>query len=433
MKGSTSKKPYVSTGVKYLSPEWETERHKLGIGGSEAAAIAGLNPYSSAFTVYWDKLGKSEPIEISEAMRQGSDLEEYVAKRFCEATGKKVRKCEYMLQSAEHPFMIADVDRFVVGENAILECKTSRNASNYSYEDANNIPAYQLVQCLHYMSVVGAEKAYRKAVDHLTRLLVEDNAIVLNAISGHDRRDATSLARKTPDFASEIGKGAKGLRVGLPKEFFAEGISPQVKDAVLHAAHVFAQLGAQVQEVSMPSIPHALSAYYIISSAEASSNLARFDGIRYGYRAKDFDDITDLYLKSRSEGFGKEVKRRIMLGTFALSSGYYDAYYKKALQVRSLVTADFRKVFEQNDFILSPVAPTPAYKIGEKSADPLEMYMGDAYSVPVNIAGVPALSLPCGKTETGLPIGCQLIGAAFSEPLLYRAGAALEEALKERM
>ena len=160
MKGNTTKKPYVSTGVKYLSPEWETERHKLGIGGSEAAAIAGLNPYSSAFTVYWDKLGKSEPIEISEAMRQGSDLEEYVAKRFCEATGKKVRKCEYMLQSAEYPFMIADVDRFVVGENAILECKTSRNDSNYSYEDANNIPAYQLVQCLHYMSVVGAEKAY---------------------------------------------------------------------------------------------------------------------------------------------------------------------------------------------------------------------------------------------------------------------------------
>ncbi len=277
--------------------------------------------------------------------------------------------------------------------------------------------------------------AFASSLDQIGPLTgtVEDNAIVLNAISGHDRRDATSLARKTPDFASEIGKGAKGLRVGLPKEFFAEGISPQVKDAVLHAAHVFAQLGAQVQEVSMPSIPHALSAYYIISSAEASSNLARFDGIRYGYRAKDFDDITDLYLKSRSEGFGKEVKRRIMLGTFALSSGYYDAYYKKALQVRSLVTADFRKVFEQNDFILSPVAPTPAYKIGEKSADPLEMYMGDAYSVPVNIAGVPALSLPCGKTETGLPIGCQLIGAAFSEPLLYRAGAALEEALKERM
>ena len=160
MKGSIAKKTYVSTGVKYLSPEWENKRHKLGIGGSEAAAIAGLNPYSSAFTVYWDKVGKGEPMEVSEGMRQGTDLEEYVAKRFCEATGKKVRKCEYMLQSAENPFMIADVDRFVVGENAILECKTSLNRSGYSYEDANNIPAYQLVQCLHYMSVVGAEKAY---------------------------------------------------------------------------------------------------------------------------------------------------------------------------------------------------------------------------------------------------------------------------------
>lgn len=183
----------------------------------------------------------------------------------------------------------------------------------------------------------------------------------------------------------------------------------------------------------MPSIPHALSAYYIISSAEASSNLARFDGIRYGYRAKEFDDITDLYLKSRSEGFGAEVKRRIMLGTFALSSGYYDAYYKKAQQVRSLVTADFNRVFETCDVILSPVAPTPAYKLGEKSADPLEMYMGDAYSVPVNIAGVPALSLPCGKTAAGLPVGCQLIGKVFSEPLLYQVGAALESARKERM
>lgn len=160
MKGSIAKKTYVSTGVKYLSPEWENKRHKLGIGGSEAAAIAGLNPYSSAFTVYWDKVGKGEPMEVSEGMRQGTDLEEYVAKRFCEATGKRVRKCEYMLQSAEYPFMIADVDRFVVGENAILECKTSLNRSGYSYEDANNIPAYQLVQCLHYMSVVGAEKAY---------------------------------------------------------------------------------------------------------------------------------------------------------------------------------------------------------------------------------------------------------------------------------
>lgn len=197
MKGSMAKKPYVSTGVKYLSPEWETERHKLGIGGSEAAAIAGLNPYSSAFTVYWDKLGKSEPIEISEAMRQGSDLEEYVAKRFCEATGKKVRKCEYMLQSAEYPFMIADVDRFVVGENAILECKTSLNRSGYSYEGANNIPAYQLVQCLHYMSVVGAEKAYLA-----TLVFGKDfNIVEINAVDYKD--DIASLIQIEKRFWEE--------------------------------------------------------------------------------------------------------------------------------------------------------------------------------------------------------------------------------------
>lgn len=262
---------------------------------------------------------------------------------------------------------------------------------------------------------------------------VADNAVVLNAISGHDSRDATSLVREKTDFSADIGKGAAGLRIGMPQEFFGEGISPEVRTAVEDAAKLYESLGAHVETVSMPSIPHALAAYYIISGAEASSNLARFDGIRYGYRAKDFDDITDLYLKSRSQGFGSEVKRRIMLGTFALSSGYYDAYYKKAQQVRSLVAADFDRVFETCDCILSPVAPTPAYKIGEKSGDPLEMYMGDAYSVPVNIAGVPALSLPCGKTADGLPVGCQLIGGAFSETLLYRAGAALEDALRERM
>lgn len=276
--------------------------------------------------------------------------------------------------------------------------------------------------------------AFASSLDQIGPLTrtVADNAIVFNAISGHDKRDATSLPREKVDASAEIGKGVKGLKVGLPKEFFTEGIFPEVKAAVENAAKLYEALGAKIETVSMPSIPHALSAYYIISGAEASSNLARFDGIRYGYRAKDFDDITDLYLKSRSQGFGQEVKRRIMLGTFALSSGYYDAYYKKAQQVRSLVAADFDHAFEICDFILSPVAPSPAYKIGEKSGDPLEMYMGDAYSVPVNIAGVPALSLPCGKTKEGLPIGCQLIGKAFSEPLLYRAGAALEEALKER-
>lgn len=256
---------------------------------------------------------------------------------------------------------------------------------------------------------------------------VRDNAAVLNLIAGHDKRDATSLPREWGDLSAEIGKGVKGIRIGLPKEFFAEGISDDVKDAVLKAAERYEKMGAVIKEVSMPAVPNALAAYYVISSAEASSNLARFDGVRYGYRTEEFEDVTDLYKKSRSEGFGAEVKRRIMLGTFALSSGYYDAYYKKALQVRSLVRADFDRVLTDCDVILSPVAPTVAYRIGEKRKNPLEMYMGDAYSVPVNVAGVPALALPCGRGEGNMPVGLQLMGKPFSEALLYRVGAALED------
>ena len=220
------------------------------------------------------------------------------------------------------------------------------------------------------------------------------------------------------------------MRIGLPEEFFGDGISADVKEAVLAAADTLAGMGARLVQVKMPSLDYALSAYYVISSAEASSNLARFDGVRYGYRAADFADMEQLYQKSRSEGFGAEVKRRIMLGTFALSSGYYDAYYKKALQVRSLVRADFDSAFAKCDCILSPVAPTVAYKIGEKTSDPLEMYLGDAYSVPVNIAGVPALSMPCGTGEGGMPVGMQLIGPAFSEAMLYRIGYAFENGRK---
>lgn len=255
---------------------------------------------------------------------------------------------------------------------------------------------------------------------------VMDNALVLNAIAGHDQRDATSICRSYGDFTAEIGKGVKGLKIGIPKQFFGDGIAEDVKAAVLAATEAYHMMGAELVSVSMPSIDYALSAYYVISSAEASSNLARFDGIRYGYRCEEYDDIEQLYKKSRSEGFGKEVKKRIMLGTFALSSGYYDAYYKKALQVRNLVRQDFAKVFEKCDCMVSPVAPTVAYKIGEKVGDSLQMYMGDAYSVPINIAGIPALSLPCGIGEGGMPVGMQLIGAAFSESLLYRAGYAFE-------
>lgn len=255
---------------------------------------------------------------------------------------------------------------------------------------------------------------------------VLDNALVLNAIVGHDKRDATSVKRVYNDFTADIKNGVKGMKIGVPEEFFGEGISDDVRKAVLAAADTYRALGAELVSVSMPSIDYALSAYYVISSAEASSNLARFDGVRYGYRCDDYSNIDELYRKSRSEGFGSEVKKRIMLGTFALSSGYYDAYYKKALQVRSLVRKDFDEAFGKCDFIISPVTPTVAYKIGEKTGDSLQMYMGDAYSVPVNIAGIPALTLPCGIGEGGMPVGMQLIGPVFSEGLLYRAGFAFE-------
>jgi aspartyl-tRNA(Asn)/glutamyl-tRNA(Gln) amidotransferase subunit A len=257
---------------------------------------------------------------------------------------------------------------------------------------------------------------------------VRDNALVLNAISGYDPRDAMSFKREQCDYTASIDNCVKGLKIGLPEEFLAEGINAEVKSAILEAAKVFEGLGAQVIPVSMNTISHALPAYYVISCAEASSNLARFSGVHFGHRSEKYEDIFSLFKNSRSEGFGSEVKRRIMLGTFALSSGYYDAYYKKALQVRTLIMNDFSKIFDTCDFILSPVSPTTAYKLGEKIDNPLEMYMGDIYTVPVNIAGIPSLSMPCGTDSKGLPIGMQLIGKAFGEELLYRAGNAYETA-----
>ena len=270
--------------------------------------------------------------------------------------------------------------------------------------------------------------AFASSLDQIGPLTknVRDNAVILNAIAGHDAHDATSVDREYGDYTASLEDGVRGMKIGIPDEFFGEGINAEVKEAVLNAAKVFERMGAELIPVSMKTISHALPAYYVISSAEASSNLARFDGVRYGYRSEKYDDIVDLYKNSRSEGFGAEVKRRIMLGTFALSSGYYDAYYKKALQVRTLVMNDFAKIFDRCDFILSPVAPTTAYKLGEKTASPLEMYMGDIYTVPVNIAGIPSLSMPCGTDSKGLPIGMQLIGKAFDEATLYRAGNAYE-------
>lgn len=270
--------------------------------------------------------------------------------------------------------------------------------------------------------------AFASSLDQIGPLTktVGDNALVLNAIAGYDPHDATSVNNEYPDFTADIGKGVKGLKIALLKQSFDQGLSGEVKSSVLNAARVFEKLGAELVELSMPSLEKALPAYYVISSAEASSNLARFDGVRYGYRSENYSDITELYNNSRSEGFGPEVKRRIMLGTFALSSGYYDAYYKKALQMRTIIMGEYERIFESCDLILSPVAPTVAYKIGEKSRNPLEMYLGDIYTVPVNIGGIPSLSMPCGSDSEGLPIGMQLMGRHFDEVTLYRAGAAFE-------
>ncbi|SCJ67205.1 Glutamyl-tRNA(Gln) amidotransferase subunit A [uncultured Clostridium sp.] len=271
--------------------------------------------------------------------------------------------------------------------------------------------------------------AFASSLDQIGPLTrdVRDSALVLSAIAGHDPRDSTSLKRTYGDFGAQLGEDVAGMRLGLPREFLEEGIDPQVKAAVLAAARRYEKLGARVEPVSLPTLKRALPAYYVISSAEASSNLARFDGVRYGYRARDYADMDELYERTRSEGFGPEVKRRIMLGTFALSAGYYEAYYNKALQVRTLVVREFEALFKDYDALLSPVAPTTAYRLGEKTADPMAMYLGDIYTVPVNIAGLPALSLPCGRDEEGLPIGMQLIGPPFSEQRLYQLGYAFEQ------
>lgn len=259
---------------------------------------------------------------------------------------------------------------------------------------------------------------------------VLDSALVLGAITGKDHRDSTSMDHPVKDFTEGIGNGVKGLRVALPKECFGENVSNDIRQAVLKAAKQYESLGAHVEEVSLPRLKYALPAYYIISSAEASSNFARFDGVKYGYCTDDYEDIDQLYMKTRSEGFGAEVKRRIMLGSFVLSSEHYDAYYKKALQVRTLIINDLNAVFERFDVMLSPVSPTTAYKLGEKTAKPLEMYSGEIFTVPVNIAGLPALTIPCGEDRNGLPVGMQLIGRTFSEAVLYRAAYAYERSMK---
>ncbi|GAA3609976.1 Asp-tRNA(Asn)/Glu-tRNA(Gln) amidotransferase subunit GatA [Secundilactobacillus similis] len=258
---------------------------------------------------------------------------------------------------------------------------------------------------------------------------VKDNAILLSAIAGHDERDLTTSTKDVPDFAAELNDqtSVKGMKIGLPKEFLGEGVDQDVKDAILAAADKYRELGATVDEVSLPHNKYGVAAYYIIASSEASSNLQRFDGIRYGHRAQDVKNLEDVYVKSRTEGFGDEVKRRIMLGTFSLSAGFYDAYFKKAAQVRTLIINDFKAVLKDHDFIMGPVAPTPAYKIGEDISDPMTMYMNDILTIPVNLAGLPGMSIPAGFSN-GLPVGMQLIGRPFDESTLYKAGYVFEQA-----
>ncbi|MEE5987551.1 Asp-tRNA(Asn)/Glu-tRNA(Gln) amidotransferase subunit GatA [Ligilactobacillus equi] len=255
---------------------------------------------------------------------------------------------------------------------------------------------------------------------------VKDNALVLNAISGHDSRDFTSSPKQVPDFSKDLDKGVKGMKIALPKEFLGEGVQSEVKDAILAAAKKFEELGATVEEVSLPYSKYGLPVYYIMASSEASSNLQRFDGIRYGYRADDVKNLEDVYVKSRSQGFGDEVKRRIMLGTFSLSAGTYDAYFKKAGQVRTLICQDFARIFEKYDLIMGPTAPTPAFGLGEET-DPVVMYANDILTIPVNLAGLPGMSLPAGFAN-GLPVGLQLIAPHFEEARMYQAGFAFEQA-----
>ena len=256
---------------------------------------------------------------------------------------------------------------------------------------------------------------------------VTDNAMLLNLIAGHDEHDSTSIKTEKKDYTKALVNDVKGLKIGIPKEYFGEGINEEVKDSINKVIEKYKELGAEVEECSLDIAEYALATYYIIACAEASSNLGRFDGIRYGYRTKNFKTLKDIYKNSRTEGFGEEVKRRIILGTYVLSSGYYDAYYKKAQQVRTLVKQEFNKAFQKYDLLLTPTSPTTAFEVGTKSNNPLEMYLADICTVSVNIAGVPAISVPCGTSSKGLPIGFQLIGKHFDEETIYRAAYTYEQ------
>lgn len=256
---------------------------------------------------------------------------------------------------------------------------------------------------------------------------VRDNAMLLNIISGYDALDSTSVNTAVPDYIKSLTNDVKGLKIGVPKEYFVEGMDKEVEGALAEATNKLKSLGADVKEVSLPHSKYAVPVYYIVATAEASSNLARFDGVQYGFRAQQTQNLIDMYKKTRGQGFGDEAKRRIILGTFALSHGYYDAYYLRALKVRTLIKQDFDNVFKDFDCIVAPTAPTPAFKIGEKVSDPLKMYLSDIYTISVNLAGIPAISLPCGFTKAGLPIGMQIMSKPFAEEMIYRVAYTYEQ------
>jgi aspartyl-tRNA(Asn)/glutamyl-tRNA(Gln) amidotransferase subunit A len=262
---------------------------------------------------------------------------------------------------------------------------------------------------------------------------VADAAALLGVIAGHDRRDSTCVDIPVPDYLAAVERPVKGLRIGLPKEYYeGDGLSPEVRAAVENALKALTDQGAEVVDVSLPHTSFALSTYYLVAPAEASSNLARYDGVRYGYRAEGASGLIEMMSRTRAEGFGDEVKRRIMIGTYALSAGYYDAFYGKAQKVRTLIRDDFTRAFEAADVLLTPTAPTPAFRLGEKTGDPLTMYLSDIYTIPCNLAGIPGISVPCGFSSEGLPIGAQLLSEPFREETLFTAAGAVERALPLR-
>ena len=259
---------------------------------------------------------------------------------------------------------------------------------------------------------------------------VEDCAIMMNVLAGHDAKESTSVPMEVPDYRQFVGRDIKGWKIGIPKEYFVDGIDPEVTEAIKKAVTVIEQSGGQCVDISLPHTQYSVATYYIIAPAEASSNLARYDGVRYGFRSADVRELLEMYRTTRMQGFGAEVKRRIMIGTYALSAGYYDAYYKKASQVRALIKRDFEEAFKKCDVILTPTTPTPAFKIGEKTDDPLQMYLSDIFTISTNLAGIPGISVPCGFTSGGLPIGVQFLAGHFEEGKLIQIASAYEKNAK---